>query len=57
MDSLVTVAVETVNDAGETQEVVAQASTVKDALEDATQQVIDLTGDESFIVAEWWPLL
>lgn len=48
------VEVEAMNDAGETQHAFGRAQTVDQAVREAVQEVVDLTGDDSYVMNEWW---
>lgn len=55
--SIVSVEVEAMNDAGDVHYAFGTAPTVDQAIREAVQEVIDLTGDDSYVMNEWWGML
>jgi hypothetical protein len=55
--SIVSVEVETMNDAGDIHYAFGTAPGVDQAVRDAVQEVRDLTGDDSYVMNEWWGML
>jgi division protein CdvB (Snf7/Vps24/ESCRT-III family) len=55
--SIVSVEVEVMNDAGDVHYAFGTAPSVDQAVRDAVQEVIDLTGDDSYVMNEWWGLI
>jgi len=50
----VTVEVEAVNEHGQQMVAIGQGPSVDEALDDAVGQVIGDTGDDSYVLNEWW---
>jgi hypothetical protein len=55
--SIVSVEVEAMNDAGDIHYAFGTAPSIDQAVRDAVQEVRDLTGDDSYVMNEWWGLL
>lgn len=55
--SIVSVEVEAMNDAGDIHYAFGTAPSVDQAVRDAVQEVRDLTGDDSYVMNEWWGML
>jgi hypothetical protein len=55
--SIVSVEVEAMNDAGDIHYAFGTAPSVDQAARDAVQEVRDLTGDDSYVMNEWWGML
>lgn len=55
--SIVSVEVEAMNDAGDIDYAFGTAPSVDQAVRDAVQEVRDLTGDDSYVMNEWWGML
>jgi hypothetical protein len=55
--SIVSVEVEAMNDAGDIHYAFGTAPSVDQAVRDAVREVRDLTGDDSYVMNEWWGLL
>ena len=53
-ESIVSVEVEVMNDAGDIHYVFGAAASVDQAVRKAVQKVIDLTADDSYVMNEWW---
>jgi hypothetical protein len=55
--SIVLVEVEAMNDAGDIHYAFGTAPSVDQAVREAVQEIRDLTGDESYVMNEWWGML
>lgn len=55
--SIVSVEVEAINDAGDVHYAFGTAPRVDQAVRDAVQEIRDLTGDDSYVMNEWWGML
>ena len=55
--SIVSVEVEAMNDAGDIHYAFGTAPSVDQAVREAVQEVIDLTGDDSYTMNKWWGML
>lgn len=55
--TIVSVEVEVMNDDGDVHYAFGTAPSVAQAVQDAVQEVIDLTGDDSYVMNEWWGML
>lgn len=55
--SIVSVEVEAMNDAGDIHYAFGTAPSVDQAVREAVQEVRDLTGDDSYVMNEWWGML
>lgn len=55
--SIVSVEVEAMNDAGDIHYAFGTAPSVDQAVQDAVQEVRDLTRDDSYVMNEWWGML
>jgi division protein CdvB (Snf7/Vps24/ESCRT-III family) len=55
--SIVSVEVEVMNDDGDIHYAFGTAPSVDEAVRDAVQEVRDLTGDDTYVMNEWWGML
>jgi hypothetical protein len=55
--SIVSVEVEAMNGAGDIHYAFGTAPSLDQAVREAVQEVIDLTGDDSYVMNEWWGML
>jgi hypothetical protein len=54
---VVSVEVEVINDEGDIHYAFGTAPTVDQAVRDAVNEVVELTGDDSYVMNEWWGMI
>ena len=54
---VVSVEVEVMNDDGDIHYAFGTAPTVDHAVRDAVREIVELTGDDSYVMNEWWGMI
>lgn len=54
---VVSVEVEVMNDEGDIHYAFGTAPTVDQAVRDAVREIVELTGDDSYVMNEWWGMI